>query len=233
MKMLILNLKMHLSKGEIEDFENYIYNKNIIVLPEYPYLPFFQRGKYKLGSQDVSKFKDGAYTGEVNAKCLKSLNVKYSLIGHSERKQNFNENLKDLSDKIQNVIEEDIIPIYCVDRDLFDKKNDPEYKNIEKQLEAIPSNTKYIIIVFEPSYIIGKTEMVPDLDEISATISKIKDYLMERNINHTILYGGGVSKSNVDEILNIKGIEGTIICSSIFDKSEFDYIYTKCVENKS
>lgn len=228
-KMLILNLKMHLNKDEIEDFENYIYNKNIIVLPEYPYLPFFQRGKYKLGSQDVSKFKDGAFTGEVNAKCLKSLNVKYSLIGHSERKQNFNETLKDLTDKIQNVIDEDIIPIYCVDRDLFDKRQDPEYKNIEKQLEAIPSNTKYIIIVFEPSYIIGNTEMVPDLDEISKTVTKIKEYLIERNINHTILYGGGVSKSNVDEILNIKGIEGTIICSSIFNKDEFDYIYNKCV----
>ena len=228
-KMLILNLKMHLNKDEIEDFENYIYNKNIIVLPEYPYLPFFQRGKYKLGSQDVSKFKDGAFTGEVNAKCLKSLNVKYSLIGHSERKQNFNETLKDLTDKIQNVIDEDIIPIYCVDRDLFDKRQDPEYKNIEKQLEAIPSNTKYIIIVFEPSYIIGNTEMIPDIDEISKTITKIKEYLIERNINHTILYGGGVSKSNVEEILNIKGIEGTIICSSIFNKDEFDYIYNKCV----
>lgn len=228
-KMLILNLKMHLNKEEIEDFENYIYNKNIIVLPEYPYLPFFQRGKYKLGSQDVSKFKDGAFTGEVNAKCLKSLNVKYSLIGHSERKQNFNETLKDLTDKIQNVIDEDIIPIYCVDRDLFDKRQDPEYKNIEKQLEAIPSNTKYIIIVFEPSYIIGNTEMIPDIDEISKTITKIKEYLIERNINHTILYGGGVSKSNVDEILNIKGIEGTIICSSIFNKDEFEYIYNKCV----
>lgn len=228
-KMLILNLKMHLNKNEIEDFENYIYNKNIIVLPEYPYLPFFQRGKYKLGSQDVSKFKDGAFTGEVNAKCLKSLNVKYSLIGHSERKQNFNETLKDLTDKIQNVIDEDIIPIYCVDRDLFDKRQDPEYKNIEKQLEAIPSNTKYIIIVFEPSYIIGNTEMIPDIDEISKTITKIKEYLIERNINHTILYGGGVSKSNVEEILNIKGIEGTIICSSIFNKDEFEYIYNKCV----
>ncbi len=228
-KMLIINLKMHLNKEEIEDFENYIYNKNIIVLPEYPYLPFFQRGKYKLGSQDVSKFKDGAFTGEVNAKCLKSLNVKYSLIGHSERKQNFNETLKDLTDKIQNVIDEDIIPIYCVDRDLFDKRQDPEYKNIEKQLEAIPSNTKYIIIVFEPSYIIGNTEMIPDIDEISKTITKIKEYLIERNINHTILYGGGVSKSNVDEILNIKGIEGTIICSSIFNKDEFEYIYNKCV----
>ena len=231
--MLALNLKMHLDKSDIEEFENYIYNKNVIILPEYPYIPFFQRGNYKLGSQDVSKFKDGAYTGEVSAKVLKSLNVNYALIGHSERKYNLNESLFDLKQKLQNVIDEDIIPIYCVDRNLDDIKNDPELKNIELQLEAIPEFTKYIIIVFEPSYIIGKTDMVPDLDEISKTIVKIKEWLIERNINHSILYGGGVSKNNVDEIINIKGIDGTIICSGIFDKNEFDYIYTKCVENKS
>lgn len=231
--MLALNLKMHLDKNEIEEFENYIYNKNLIVLPEYPYIPFFQRGKYKLGSQDVSKFKDGAFTGEVSAKCLKSFNVNYALIGHSERKYNLNENLSDLKLKLKNVIDENIIPIYCVDRNLDDIKNDPELKNIELQLEVIPDFTKYVIIVFEPSYIIGKIDMVPDLEEISKTIYKIKEWLIERNINHSILYGGGVSKNNVDEIMSIKGIDGTIICSSIFEKEEFDYIYSKCVENKS
>jgi triosephosphate isomerase len=231
--MLAINLKMHLNKREIEDFENYIYNKKIIVLPEYPYIPFFQRGEYLLGSQDVSKFKEGAYTGEIPASCLKSFGCKYALIGHSERKYNFNEDLSILRDKIQNVLDEEMIPIYCVDRTLNDIENDPELKNIETQLEAIPDYVKYIIIVFEPSYIIGNTEMVPDLDEIQKTITKIKEWLIERNINHSILYGGGVSKKNVNEIMNIRGVDGTIICSSAFSKEDFDYIYDKCVENKS
>ena len=208
--MLAINLKMHLDKREIEDFENYIYNKKIIVLPEYPYIPFFQRGEYLLGSQDVSKFKEGAYTGEIPASCLKSFGCKYALIGHSERKYNFNEDLSILRDKIQNVLDEEMIPIYCVDRTLNDIENDPELKNIETQLEAIP-----------------------DLDEIQKTITKIKEWLIERNINHSILYGGGVSKKNVDEIMNIRGVDGTIICSSAFSKEDFDYIYDKCVENKS
>jgi triosephosphate isomerase len=75
--------------------------------------------------------------------------------------------------------------------------------------------------------------MTPDIDEISKSITKIKEWLIERNINHSILYGGGVSKKNVDDLLSIKGVDGTIICSSAFEKSEFDYIYDKCVENKS
>ncbi len=231
--MLAINMKMHLTKNEIEEFENYIYNKKVIVLPEYPYLPFFQRGDYLLGSQDVSRFKEGAYTGEISAKCLKSFNCKYIMVGHSERKYNFNEDLSILRDKLQNVLDEEMIPIYCVDRTLEDIKNDPELKNIETQLEAIPYYVKYIIIVFEPSYIIGNTEMSPDITEITKSITKIKEWLIERNINHSILYGGGVSKKNVDDLLSINGIDGTIICSSAFDKIEFDYIYDKCVENKS
>ena len=231
--MLAINMKMHLTKDEIEEFENYIYNKKVIVLPEYPYIPFFQRGDYLLGSQDVSRFKEGAYTGEISAKCLKSFNCKYVMVGHSERKYNFNEELSILRDKLKNVLDEDMIPIYCVDRNQEDIKNDHEFKNIETQLEAIPDFVKYIIIVFEPSYIIGNTEMTPDIDEISKSITKIKEWLIERNINHSILYGGGVSKKNVDDLLSIKGVDGTIICSSAFEKSEFDYIYDKCVENKS
>jgi len=231
--MLAINMKMHLTKNEIEEFENYIYNKKVIVLPEYPYIPFFQRGDYLLGSQDVSRFKDGAYTGEISAKCLKSFNCKYVMVGHSERKYNFNEDLYILRDKLKNVLDEDMIPIYCVDRNQDDIKNDHEFKNIETQLEAIPDFVKYIIIVFEPSYIIGNTDMTPDIDEISKSITKIKEWLIERNINHSILYGGGVSKKNVDDLLAIKGVDGTIICSSAFEKSEFDYIYNKCVENKS
>ena len=126
-----------------------------------------------------------------------------------------------------------MIPIYCVDRNKDDIENDHELKNIEMQLEAIPDYVKYIIIVFEPSYIIGNTEMSPDIEELNKVITKIKSWLMERNINHSIIYGGGVSKTNVDDILNVKGIDGTIICTSAFDKDEFDYIYDKCVENQS
>lgn len=231
--MLALNLKMHLTKDEIQDFENYIYNKNLIVLPQYPFLPFFQRGEYKLGSQDVSKFKDGAYTGEVSAACLKSFNCKYVMVGHSERKTNFNETLQDCRDKIQNIVDNGMIPIYCIDQNLDDFEHDTELKNIELQLEAIPDFINYIIIVFEPSYIIGKTDNVPDTLNIELVMTKIKSWLMERNINHSIIYGGGVSKTNVDDILNVKGIDGTIICTSAFDKDEFDYIYDKCVENQS
>ena len=84
--ILVLNLKMNLTKNTILEYEKAIHNKNVIVMPQYTYLLFFNRGKYSLGSQDVSKFAKGSYTGEVCAKGLRCLGVKYVLVGHSERK---------------------------------------------------------------------------------------------------------------------------------------------------
>ena len=83
--ILVLNLKMNLSKDNILEYEKLIHDKEVIVLPQYPYMLFFSRGIYSLGSQDVSKYSKGSYTGEVCAKGLKNLGAKYSLVGHSER----------------------------------------------------------------------------------------------------------------------------------------------------
>lgn len=71
--ILVLNLKMNLSKDNIVSYEKLIHDKEVIVLPQYPYMLFFTRGKYSLGSQDVSKYSKGSYTGEVCAKGLKNL----------------------------------------------------------------------------------------------------------------------------------------------------------------
>ena len=130
--LLVLNLKMNLSKNEILKYENAIHDKEVIVLPQFPYIPFFRSGKYLLGSQDVSKYSKGAYTGEVCAKGLRDLNCSYVWVGHSERKINFNETINDSRMKIQNVIDNDMIPIYCVNQTEEELTTDKELKNIER-----------------------------------------------------------------------------------------------------
>nr|MCR4580937.1 triose-phosphate isomerase [Bacilli bacterium] len=213
--ILVFNLKMNLSKDNIIEYENRIHDKNIIVLPQYPYLVFFNRtGKsYFLGSQDVSKYDKGSYTGEVCAKGLKSLGVKYSLVGHSERKIYFNENANDFRMKIQNAMDNEIIPIYCISQSEEDYLNDKELKNIENQLEAIPNYIKYIVVAFEPEWLIGNTDLNIDYDHLNKVMVKIKEWLMERNINHSILYGGGVSTNNIDELLKLNCVDGFVISS--------------------
>ncbi|MDE6292677.1 MAG: triose-phosphate isomerase [Bacilli bacterium] len=225
--ILVLNLKMNLTKTSIVEYENFIHNKKVIVLPQYPYLLLFKKGSYALGSQDVSKFAKGSFTGEVCAKGLKGLGVKYVLVGHSERKEHFNETPSDFKMKIQNTIDNEMIPIYCVNQTEEELANDPELKLIEEQLEAIPEYVKYIMIAFEPTWLIGGTDEEIDIKHIEKVILKIKDYLVERNINHSIIYGGGITPDNVDILKSIQGNEGFIMSSSALERDKLEIIYDK------
>ncbi len=222
---LILNLKMNLTKDSILAYEAFIHDKNVIVLPQYPYLLFFSRGSYALGSQDVSKFAKGSYTGEVCAKGLKALGVQYVLIGHSERKEHFHEMGIDFKMKMENTIANGMIPIYCINETMDAYQHDKELKQIEEQLEMIPSGTSYLIIAFEPTYLIGNEQATFDITHIESVFLKIKDYLMERNINHSIIYGGGISPDNIELLKTINGVEGFILSSSALEKEKLEFIY--------
>lgn len=223
--ILVLNLKMNLTKSSILKYENLIHDKEVIVLPQYPYLLFFKNGKYSLGSQDVSKFAKGSYTGEVCAKGLKGLGVKYVLVGHSERKEHFKEDINDFRQKIRNVVDNEMIPIYCVNESEEEYFNDSELKSIEEQLEGIPDFVKYIMIAYEPTFMIGKDEINIDLEHINKVFIKIKSFLMERNINHSIIYGGGINDDNINTLKLINGIDGFIISSSALDENILENIY--------
>lgn len=228
--ILVLNLKTNLYRDGIIKYEKMIHDKEVIVLPQYPYLLLFRNGTYQLGSQDVSKFKEGNYTGEVCAEALKHLGCKYALIGHAERKQYFNEDVKDFRLKIQNTLDNDMIPIYSVSETIEEYNTDKELKNIEMQLEAIPDYVNYIMVSYEPAWVIGHMDAEIDYDHINNVMIKIKEWLMERNINHSILYGGGINPNNIDDLKALKVIDGVLICTSALDEDTFNYIYDKVKE---
>ena len=225
--ILVLNLKMNLSKDNIVSYEKLIHDKEVIVLPQYPYMLFFTRGKYSLGSQDVSKYSKGSYTGEVCAKGLKKLGAKYALVGHSERKKYFGETIKDFRMKMENINENEMVPIYCVNQTEEEYFNDKELKGIEEQLNAIPEFTKYIIIAYEPTWMIGGDTLNIDKEHIEKVLIRIKSYLMEQNINHSIIYGGGITEKNIDDLKKIKGNDGFIISSSALNEERLELIYNK------
>lgn len=205
--LVVLNNKCNFNLDEYLDYQNKLKNLNfkndIVLCPSSIYLSNFELENVFLGSQNVSPFNDGAYTGEVSARQLKSLNVKYCLVGHSERRVYFKENNEILKNKIEQLLENEIIPIYCVGE--LEKNSDNNELDKElKILEEIHNNEK-IIIAYEPLWAIG-TGIQPNINELEKIIKLIK----EKFPNNKVLYGGSV---NEDSIVNLKSklIDGYLL----------------------
>lgn len=205
--LVVLNNKCNFNLNEYLDYQKKLKNLNfkndIVLCPSSVYLSNFELENIFLGSQNVSPFNDGAYTGEISARQLKSLNVKYCLVGHSERRVYFKENNEIMKNKIEQLLENEIIPIYCVGE--LEKNSDNNELDEElKILEEIRNNEK-IIIAYEPLWAIG-TGIQPNINELEKIIKLIK----EKFPNNKVLYGGSV---NEDSIVNLKSelIDGYLL----------------------
>jgi len=222
--VLIINHKSHLSFNEIKDYEKKLRKFDLIVLPSDCYLSLFQKGKYKLGAQDISIFKEKNRTGEITGEQLNSLNVKYCLVGHSDRRIYNSENDTVLKQKLERCYENNIIPLYCIG-----ETSDETYKEeISKQLEKIKNNfkEKEIILVYEPKKNIGNSHA--DF----SNIEKIIKYIKENTINnkYKLIYGGGIRTNNLDYIKKIKELDGIIIYTEGIQINDFKKIYSKAKE---
>ncbi|MBI4037432.1 triosephosphate isomerase [Candidatus Curtissbacteria bacterium] len=151
----------------------------------------------QLSAQDISKFEQGAYTGEFAATQIKDF-CTYSIIGHSERRANFNESENTLSQKVKNAKTAGIEPIFCV-------------QSVENE---IPTDVK--IVAYEPVFAIGTGN--PDTP---ANVKDIAKKLKEKG-EFMILYGGSVDAQNVKSFLEPTLIDGVLIgASNSLDPKKF------------
>lgn len=214
--MIVINHKSNLNIKEIIEYEKQIREMDIIIMPSLCYLPLFQKGIYKLGSQDISEFKEKARTGEINGEQLQSMNVKFNLIGHSERRMYNGESNETMKIKFNNCLENGITPIYCIGA------------NVEKEIDlAFETNNDEIIFAYEPLENIGNSK--PNLDFVEKRMKFIKEYIENKyNKDIKLLYGGGVNINNIDEILNMKFHEGVLVSSDALKIENLKIIYNKC-----
>ncbi|MBE6157066.1 MAG: triosephosphate isomerase [Firmicutes bacterium] len=220
--ILILNNKANLTYKEAKYYEKCLRKYNLIIFPTNCYLPIFKKGKYILGSQDISEFKELNRTGEINAKQLKSLNVKYSLIGHSERRIYNKENNITILNKLERCFENDITPLYCIG-DINDT-----YDELIKQIDVVENrfSDKEIIYVYEPINNIGNLN--PNLNNLEDKIKFIKEYIKDNYYKDIkLIYGGGINISNINDIKNINSIDGIIISSESLNLEHVKSIYVK------
>ena len=165
----------------------------------------------EVGAQNCHENDDyGAFTGQVNSRMLKSVGAKYVILGHSEnRKTGENDNLINL--KIKSAIKVGLKVIFCVGETLKEKKNKKTTqvlkKQIEKGLQSIKNKSK-IIIAYEPVWSIG-TGLIPKSEDLIKSVLFIKNRFGRKSPK--ILYGGSVNGDNINQLKNIKFIDGFLI----------------------
>ena len=178
-----------------------------------------------LGCQDVSSYQEGAYTGELSAKMLADNKIQFCLVGHSERREYFNESNKSVSSKSFNLINNGVMPIVCIGETLKEKENNLTEEILRKQIEeSIPdiSDFNNTIIAYEPIWAIG-TGLTPSLKDIAGVHEFIKNHDKRYN-NFSVLYGGSVKATNSIDITNLESVDGCLIGGASLKVDEFNSI---------
>ena len=236
MKWIVSNHKMNLTKEEIENYVSQISSlkstNKLVFCPSNIYLPYFQNQEnYELGVQNVADRKMGALTGEVAVEQLKSLNVSYVIIGHSERRNILNESEEMIHQKIKLVLENDMIPILCIGEKEEEIPQREEILMAEIDSAFLQqSNLERLIIAYEPIWAIG-TGKIPTPEEITTIKEWIKDYIEKKyQVSCPVLYGGSVSVSNIDELSTVSNIDGYLIGGTSLDIEKLKVIIEKTEE---
>ena len=184
-----------------------------------------------LGAQDLSKFDSGAYTGEVSGAFLKKLEVKYVLIGHSERRQYHSENDEIVQAKTAAAFRHGIVPVICVGETLEQLESEGQSAvPVRQTLAALAGHDKMgdFVIANEPVWAIG-TGKVATPEEAAAVCGKIREAIAAEHGPEIadatrILYGGSVKANNVAGFLRSSEVDGVLVGGASLDAEEFSGI---------
>lgn len=205
---------------ELDDLQG----KEIIIAAPFIYLKdlvdFFKFDDYiKVAAQNCSNQISGAYTGEISAQMLASLDVDYCIVGHSERRQYFNETEEMILEKMNLLLDSGIKPIYCCGETLQHRESNNHFKVIENQLtESVLKLDKeklnQIVIAYEPVWAIGTgiTATPQQAQEMHSFISNtIQNHFKDSSLYVPLLYGGSCNTKNAAELFALPNVDGGLI----------------------
>jgi triosephosphate isomerase len=183
----------------------------------------------KAGIQNCSDHVEGAFTGETSPKSFKQLGGHFVILGHSERRQYFGENSKNLNPKVRTALKEDLKVVFCVGETLAEREGNQTLSIVGDQLhqglsDLSQANAENLIIAYEPVWAIGtgKTATSAQAQEVHAFIrSELKNKFPDFGEKVKILYGGSVKPDNVEELLGQKDIDGGLVGGAALKARDF------------
>lgn len=236
------NWKMNLKRDEgldlINDVINLLPSDNkveVVFAPSFIHLYKVNKmclnlDKVNTASQNVSKEERGAFTGEISAEIIRSANVKYTIIGHSERREYFKETNEDLKQKVDVSLENNLEVIFCCGESLDQREEEVHFNwlkiQISESLFHLSSDDfRKIIIAYEPIWAIGTgvTASSDQAEEIHKFIREIiaQKYGDELANNISILYGGSCNPTNARDIFSKDNIDGGLIGGASLNAESF------------
>ncbi len=237
------NWKMNLTLAKGEDLINEILADNIILKANqeavfavpFPYLINIKGRTDKVANfftaaQNCGAEKAGAYTGEVSCEMIHSIGIKYVVIGHSERREYYNETNEVLTKKVNLALENDLQPIFCCGEPLQIREAETQNAHIEMQLtESLfhlsAAQMQGFVIAYEPIWAIGtgRTASSEQAQEMHAHIRAVlaNKYGTQTADSISILYGGSVKAANAAEIFSQPDVDGGLVGGASLIAAEF------------
>lgn len=242
-KYLIGNWKMHFSIDEAQAYFHSLYQTlqtktfrtqlglGINLLHVSAALNTLDSKQVMICAQDAFPIDAGAYTGATSAAQLKASNVHYALVGHSERRQQFGDDLEMVAQKVQACLRHHIAPILCVGESLKEYESNLRNDVLGLQLKSALHNVsadqvKTMIIAYEPVWAIG-TGQTASAAVAQATIAYMRHHILTDLYGATIaqqipiLYGGSVNDGNIAELLNQPDINGALVGGASLKVADF------------
>jgi triosephosphate isomerase len=188
-----------------------------------------------LGAQNTYWESKGAFTGEVSPQMLQKLNVKYVIVGHSERRQHFGETDADVAKKLRAVLAAGMVPICCVGETIDEREEDRAKERVTLQVGSAIAGVDAdavggLVIAYEPIWAIGtgRNATASDAQDMCAAIRGTVADLVgnEAAANVRIQYGGSVKESNIAEFMAEKDIDGALVGGASLDPEGFASLIT-------
>ncbi len=196
----------------------------VIIAPPFTHITFADqvtdKTKIKIAAQNCAAETEGAFTGEVSAKMLKSANCSYVIVGHSERRAYYGDTSEILTKKTEQVLNNGMYPVFCCGEKLKEREAGKHFDVVKTQIsEALfhfsAENFSKIIIAYEPVWAIGtgvtaSKEQAQEMHNfIRKTVKGKYGYTIAENL--TILYGGSVKPANAKDIFSMPDVDGGLI----------------------
>ena len=184
----------------------------------------------EIAAQNCHDQDSGAYTGEISVDMLESIGIKYVIVGHSERRQYYNEGDELIATKVDKLLSKEMIPIYCCGEPLEIRKAGTHVEHVKSQItkglfHLDTAQFQKVIIAYEPIWAIGtgETASPEQAQEMHAAIrSMIEDkYGKDLAESISILYGGSVKPSNAKEIFSQQDVDGGLVGGASLKKDDF------------